>query len=83
MKPIHASDMYHISGTFDGLFNLVAWRFFVNCQTEVTANIIFKRTLWQYLMVMLGQSAKLNTCQSLFVAKSPNLSSAECTAPMV
>ena len=35
-----------VSGTFDGGFNLAAWRFCLNYQTKVTANIIFKRTLW-------------------------------------
>ena len=34
-------------------------------------------------MVIPGQFAKLNVCQSVFVVKSPNLMSTECTTPMV
>ena len=34
-------------------------------------------------MVFPDQSIKLNVGQSVFVAKSPNLMPAECTAPMV
>ena len=46
---------------------------FLKSQTEVTADASFKRTLWEYLMAIPGQSAKLiNVCQSVFVAKSPN-----------
>ena len=54
--------MYRISGTF------LIWRvggFVLNRQTEVTANIIFRFTLWKYLMAILGQSDKLNVRQSL------------------
>ena len=32
---------------------------------------------------MPGQSTKLNVCQSVFFAKSPNLMSAQCTTPTV
>ena len=34
-------------------------------------------------MAIPGQSAKLNVRQSVFVAKLPNLMSAECTTPTV
>ena len=73
----------HISSTFDGDFNLAVWRFFLNWQTKIAANDIFKRTLWEYLMAIPGQSAKLNVHQSVFVAKSPNLMPAECATPTI
>ena len=56
---------------------------FLNCQAEVAAKTIFKRTLWEYLMTIPGKSTKLNIYLSVFVAKSPNLMSAECTTPMI
>ena len=56
----------------------MAWRFFLNRQTKVTANFIFERTLSKYLIL-----AKLNVRQSVSAAKSPNLMSAECTTPTV
>ena len=49
-----------MSGTFDGDFNLAVWQFFLNHQTKVTANTIFKKILWEYLTAIPGQSAKLN-----------------------
>ena len=37
--------VHRTSVTFSDDFNLVVWRFFLNRQTKVTANTIFKRTL--------------------------------------
>jgi len=37
----------------------------------------------EYLMATPGQSAKLNACQSVFVAKLPNSMSAKRIIPMV
>ena len=34
-------------------------------------------------MAIPGQFTKLNVCQSVFVATSPNLMPAECTSPMI
>ena len=64
-------------------FNLAAWQLKKNCQTKVTTNAIFKRTLWEYFMAILNQLAKLNVCQFVLVAKSPNFMSPECTTPTV
>ena len=44
---VYCLHAYCISGTFGGDFNLAIWRFFLNCQTKVTADTIFKRTLWE------------------------------------
>ena len=56
----------------------------MNCRAKVSANSFFKRALWEYVMAIPGQSAKLNVRQSVFVAaKLPNVISAKCTASMV
>ena len=49
-----------MSGTFDSGFNLAGWGFFLNHQTKITTNTNFERTLWEYLISIPGQSAKLN-----------------------
>ena len=80
------SPLYRKSGTFDtfdGDFNLADRRFLFNRQIEVTANTIFRRTLWEYVMVIPGQPAKLNVHQFVSVANLLNLMSAECTISMV
>ena len=63
-----------MSGTFHGDFNLA-----LNCQTKVTANTILEGTVG----VSSGLSIKLNVGHSLFVAKSPDSMSTECTIPIV
>ena len=64
---------------------ILIWRFgefFLNCQTKVTAITILKGAV-KVSVVYLGQSAKLNACQSVFAVKSPNLMFIECTTPTV
>ena len=56
---------------------------FCTLGSKIIVNTIFKRMLWEYLMKVLGQSAKLNIRRSVFVAKSLHLMSVECTTPMV
>ena len=53
-KIYNFSSNYHKSGTFDSDLAI-----FLNHQT---VNTIFERTLWEYLMAILGQPAKLNAC---------------------
>ena len=50
---------------------------------KVTANTIFERTLWDYLMAILTNPVNENVDQSAFAAKSPNLMFAKCTTPMI
>ena len=72
--------MYCISGTFDSDFNLAISQFFFNHQTKLTTNTILSRlSTVKISLVILGQSAKLNVCQSVFVFKSPNLMPTKCS----
>ena len=74
---------YHISGTFHTDFNLTVLNDFSKITKLMSRPMLFKRTLWEYLMAIPGQSAILNVHQSVIVAKSPNLMSPECTTPTV
>ena len=77
----NCSISHHISGMFDGDFNLSVWQKIFNRQTKVTANTILRG----HYRSILGRSAKLNVDQSVLVVKSPNLylMSVKCTTPTI
>ena len=63
---------YCISGAFDRDFNLAVYQVFLKSPNLSHRQYYFKKTLWEYLVVIPGQSIKLN------VHVLPNFS-AECT----
>lgn len=46
-----------------GMISVFLW-IFLNCQTQVTDNIIFKRTLWKYLIGQVTIYLSICVCQA-------------------